>query len=88
MLSVHDRCFEPTDRSESGHWEGDLIVGPHNRSAIGTLVERQTRYVKLLHLPAHNSIELHAALVRTFQELPPHLRHTEPPQVSCRIFVS
>ena len=76
MLSVHNRGFEPTDRSEAGHWEGDLIVGPHNRSAIGTLVERQTRYVKLLHLPAHNSLELHAALVRTFGQLPPSLRRT------------
>ncbi|WP_426561348.1 IS30 family transposase [Angustibacter sp. McL0619] len=76
MLSVHDRGFEPTDRSEAGHWEGDLIVGPHNRSAIGTLVERQTRYVKLLHLPAHNSSELHAALVRVFGQLPPRLRRT------------
>jgi IS30 family transposase len=76
MLSVHERGFEPTDRSEAGHWEGDLIVGPHNRSAIGTLVERQTRYVKLLHLPAHNSVELHAALVRELKQLPPPLRRT------------
>ncbi|WP_293785318.1 IS30 family transposase [uncultured Aeromicrobium sp.] len=76
MLSVHERDFDPVDRSVAGHWEGDLIVGPHNRSAIGTLVERQTRYVKLLHLWAHNSIELHAALVRTLQELPPTLRRT------------
>jgi len=76
MLSVHERDFEPTDRSQAGHWEGDLIVGPHNRSAIGTLVERQTRYVKLLHLPAHNSLELHAALVRVLAELPPPLRRT------------
>ena len=53
-----------------------MILGPHNRSAIGTLVERQTRYVKLLHLSAHNSIELHAALVRTLRELPPTLRRT------------
>ncbi len=52
------------------------IVGPHNRSAIGTLVERQTRYVKLLHLPAHNSIELHAALVLVLGELPTRLRRT------------
>lgn len=51
-------------------------MGPHNRSAIGTLVERQTRYVKLLHLPAHNSLELHAALVRAFGQLPPPLRRT------------
>ena len=76
MLSVHERGFEPTDRSQAGHWEGDLIVGPHNRSAIGTLVERQTRYVKLLHLPAHNSTELHAALVRVLGGLPPSLRKT------------
>jgi len=76
MLSVHDRGFDPTDRTVAGHWEGDLIVGPHNRSAIGTLVERQTRYVKLLHLPAHNSIELHAALVRVLHQLPPPLRRT------------
>lgn len=76
MLSVHDRGFEPTDRSVAGHWEGDLIVGPHNRSAIGTLVERQTRYVKLLHLPAHNSTALLTALVRTLNELPPPLRRT------------
>lgn len=76
MLSVHDRGFEPTDRSVAGHWEGDLIVGPHSRSAIGTLVERQTRFVKLLHLPAHNSTELLHALVRTLNELPPPLRRT------------
>lgn len=76
MLSVHDRGFEPTDRSIAGHWEGDLIVGPHNRSAIGTLVERQTRFVRLLHLPAHNSTELLHAMVRTLNELPPALRRT------------
>lgn len=76
MLSVHDRGFDPVDRSVAGHWEGDLIVGPHNRSAIGTLVERQARYVKLLHLSAHNSIQLHAALVRALRELPPTLRQT------------
>ncbi|OUZ10637.1 hypothetical protein BHE97_06845 [Aeromicrobium sp. PE09-221] len=64
MLSLHERGLDPVDRSVAGLWEGDLIVGPHNRPAIGTLVERQTRYVKLLHLSEHNLIELHAALVR------------------------
>lgn len=76
MLSVHQRGFDPTDRSEAGHWEGDLIVGPHHRSAIGTLVERRTRYVKLLHLPRLGSITTHAALVRVFSELPQGLRRT------------
>lgn len=64
MLSVHQRGFEPKVRSGAGLGKEDFIVGHHNRSAIGTLVERQTRYVKLLHLPAFNSIEMHAALVR------------------------
>jgi IS30 family transposase len=42
----------PTDGSVPGNWDGDLIVGPHHHSAIGTLVERQTHYGKLLHLNA------------------------------------
>nr|WP_255436541.1 IS30 family transposase [Tessaracoccus sp. MC1756] len=53
-----------------------MILGPYNRSAIGTLVERQTRYVKLIYLRAFNSIEMHAALVRVLRELPPELRRT------------
>lgn len=79
----HTRCPRVTGtlrqrriRPRQQRKEGDLIVGPHNRSAIGTLVERQTRYVKLLHLPAHNSTELLAALVSTLNELPPSLRQT------------
>ena len=42
MLSIHQRPFDPGDRSQAGHWEGDLIVGKNQGSAIGTLVERQT----------------------------------------------
>ena len=76
MLSVHDRGFEPTDRSTPGHWEGDLIVGPNHRSGIGTLVERQTRHTKLLHLPVQDSMTVHAALVRTLGQLPAGLRRT------------
>ena len=51
MLTIHQRPFPPEDRSEAGHWEGDLIIGKDQGSAIGTLVERQTRMVRLLHLP-------------------------------------
>lgn len=73
MLSVHDRPFEPADRSEAGHWEGDLIVGPSHRSAIGTLVERQTRIVRLIHLERADSVSLHRALVRDLAGMPPHM---------------
>jgi transposase, IS30 family len=44
MLTIHQRPFPPEDRSQPGHWEGDLIIGKDQRSAIGTLVERQTRW--------------------------------------------
>lgn len=48
MLTIHDRPFPPDDRSEVGHGEGDLIIGNNHCSAIGTLVERQTRMVRQL----------------------------------------
>lgn len=73
MLSVHDRPFDPVDRSEPGHWEGDLIVGPADRSVIGTLVERQTLVVNLIHLERADSLSLHRALVRDVTGLPPHV---------------
>lgn len=76
MLSIHDRGFEPTDRTAHGHWEGDLIVGPHHRSAIATLIERQTRYVKLVHLPAQDSATLRTGLVTTLARLPANLRQS------------
>jgi transposase, IS30 family len=50
MLTISQRPFQPDDRTQAGHWEGDLIIGKDQGSAIGTLVERQTRMVRLLHL--------------------------------------
>jgi transposase, IS30 family len=72
-LTIHDRPFLPVDRSEAGHWEGDLIIGDNHLSAIGTLVERQTRMVRLVHLPRSDGDSLHAALVARMRDLPPAL---------------
>jgi IS30 family transposase len=73
MLTIRQRPFEPGDRSEAGHWEGDLIIGKDQGSAIGTLVERQTRMVRLVHLPRRDSDTLHDALKARMAGLPPML---------------
>jgi IS30 family transposase len=65
------------ERGRVGDWEGDLIVGRSSRSAIGTLVDRASRYVKLIHLPdGHNAGQLHAALGMVLEELPQVVRWT------------
>ena len=56
------RCFVASHVAEAGHWEGDLIIGKDQQSAIGTLVERQTRVVRLLHMPKRDGDTLHDAL--------------------------
>ncbi|OBI03597.1 DNA-binding protein [Mycolicibacter heraklionensis] len=73
MLTIHDRPFPPVDRTQAGHWEGDLIIGDNHLSAIGTLVERQTRLLRLVHLPRADSDSVHTALVARMQDLPPAL---------------
>jgi transposase, IS30 family len=73
MLTIRHRPFDPVDRSQAGHWEGDLIIGKDQGSAIGTLVERQTRMVRLLHMPYRDSETLHDALKARLADLPPAL---------------
>jgi IS30 family transposase len=78
MTMIDQRPEEAADRKIAGHWEGDLITGAANRSAIGTLVERTSRYVILLHLPGgrHTADAVRDALVPAMAHLPAQLRRS------------
>lgn len=74
MVMISDRPDEVQDRGVPGHWEGDLIIGKDHQSAIGTLVERTTRYVMLLHLPdGYQAHQVRDAMTATIGALPDHL---------------
>ena len=77
MVMISERPAEAADRAVPGHWEGDLVMGKNGASAIGTLVERTTRYVMLLHLPHGRSAEqVRTAMAATIQQLPASLRRS------------
>ena len=77
MINISERPPEVEDRAVPGHWEGDLITGSQNRSAIGTLVERTTGFVVLLHLPVnHGAHAVQDAVSRAVADLPATLRKT------------
>lgn len=77
MVSISDRPPEVEDRAVPGHWEGDLITGTENKTAIGTLVERATGFVLLLHLPHdHGALAVQAAMIEAMSLLPQTLRRT------------
>lgn len=75
MVLIFHRPAEANGRALAGHWEGDLILGKNNGSAIGTLLERNTRYVHLLHLVnGRGANEARSTLVTAIDKLPQHLR--------------
>jgi IS30 family transposase len=77
VFTISDRPAEADDRAVPGHWEGDLILGAGHKSAIGTLVERSTRFTILLHLPGDHTAEtVAAAMIEAMAELPDHLRRS------------
>jgi IS30 family transposase len=77
MVMISERPAEAEDRAVPGHWEGDLIVGRHSRSFIGTLVERTSRFVMLLHLPdGPGADSVTRALTQKILQLPVELRRS------------
>jgi len=78
MTMIDQRPAEAEDRAVPGHWEGDLITGAGNRSAIGTLVERSSRFTIVLHLPGgrHTAEAVRDALVRAMGQVPAQLRRS------------
>ena len=77
MKSIHDRPAAAKSRRQAGHWEGDLIIGAGQRSAIATLVERKFRTTVLVPVPRDHSAQTVAdALIAAFNKLPIQLRRT------------
>jgi len=77
MVNISDRPQEADDRAIPGHWEGDLLLGKNNQTAIGTLVERATGYAMLVHLPdGYKTEHVVPAIATKIKTLPESLRRS------------
>jgi transposase, IS30 family len=76
IISIDERPLEVADRTVPGHWEGDLLVGHANASALGTLVERTTRFTLLVPLKAKDAATVRRAFARELRTLPAQLRRS------------
>jgi IS30 family transposase len=75
MINITQRPAQADDRAVPGHWEGDLIIGKRNLTAIGTLVERTTGYTMLVHLPdGYRPEQVRDALAEKIKGIPDVLR--------------
>ena len=76
MLSIDERPKEVADRIIPGHWEGDLIIGKNNRSALGTLVERTTRTTILVPIKNREAETVAKAFAKAVKKLPQQMKLT------------
>jgi len=76
FISISERPAETLSRTIPGHWEGDLIVGKDGLSAIGTLVERMTRYLLIVPLEKKDAASVRLAFARAVKKIPRRLKKT------------
>ena len=76
-ISIEERPAEVKDRVVPGHWEGDLIMGStRSNTAMGTLVERTTRYLLLIPLEKHDAYTVRTEFAKAVKNIPKHLKKT------------